>query len=141
MIVIMAILKSEEEFLEQLKKWRASGTVPPELVKFLEEVYASKLYYQYYSRFVGSHYRAVIDQFTKLSQNPKATKKQLASALELSCADIHELFIQLEDCKQDQDYQDSIEDEVVYNDIRPLNLLIVLNIIITLVLTACVVFK
>ncbi len=110
MIVVMSILKSEDEFLKKLKELKESQ-LTPETTKFLEEVYASKLYYSYYSKFMDGRYRTTIDQFKKLIENPKSKVSQLKSALEIAVADVEDLLLQLEDYEQDEDYQNSKEDD------------------------------
>lgn len=111
MSVNMSILKSEEDFLEKIK-FHKNKVLDGELKIFLQEVYESKLYYQYYSKFIGAHYQTVIEQFTRLSKDPKAKSAQLRAALEIACSDIHELFIQLEDFKQDEDYNSIKNDDL-----------------------------
>lgn len=104
MTVIMSKLNSEEVFENQLKvfigKYASSDS---ELVEFLREIHASKLYFEYYSRFTPGHYDEVMTQFKKLAKNTKATHGQLRNALLLTCSDIQDLTLQLEDYKQDEE--------------------------------------
>lgn len=106
----MTKLKSEKDFLQQLKNWQNSGNINPQLLSFLQEVYASKLYYEYYDKFIDKNKR---EEINKLIENPSTKIGILKTSLLSLINDNENLLMRLEDTDQRASYESSIrEDEI-----------------------------